>query len=75
MTKEFSFGEHIRVEGRNVCPDCKEHVQMEFREVQRRFRENDGEECDCKNLFLDSDGKVLGQCCCYSKAHIYEEVV
>ncbi|MHA1285784.1 MAG: hypothetical protein ACTSPB_00145 [Candidatus Thorarchaeota archaeon] len=75
MVKEFLSSEGVMIDSRHVCPDCKEHEQMEFREVQRRFREDDGEECDCKNLFLSDEGEVLGQCCCFSKKHTYEGVV
>jgi len=60
------------IDNRHVCPDCVEHEQIDSREVQRRFSDNDGQECDCKNLFLSNKGEVLGQCCCFSKEHIYE---
>jgi hypothetical protein len=45
---------------RRVCPDCETHIQ-------EKAQENE-EIADCKNLFL-KDGEVVGQCCCYSKAH------
>jgi len=73
--KDFLSSEGIMIDSRHVCPDCVEHEQLEFSKVQRRFRDNDGQECDCKNLFLAKDGMVVGQCCCYSKAHTYEEAV
>ena len=47
-------------EHRWLCPGCVEegHVQMETTEAY-----------DCKMVFLDEDGKTLGQCMCYSKEH------
>ena len=45
---------------RPICPDCiiAVHEQGEVDEVH-----------DCKNIFVDDNGKTLGQCCCYSEAH------
>lgn len=41
-----------------VCPDCVDHPQADSDDV-----------LDCKNLFLNTDGSVQGQCCCWSIVH------
>ena len=69
MVKTFNISESVAVsrkgfEGgheRTVCPDCATHVQ-------EKAQENDVI-ADCKNLFVDGNGEIVGQCCCYSKAH------
>jgi hypothetical protein len=48
--------------GKPICPECKDHKQIEY-----------PERCDCKNTYFvwSDDGKkdIQGQCCCYSKEH------
>jgi len=43
---------------RLLCPKCYSHKQGEVSKV-----------LDCKNLFADDNGNVVGQCCCYSEVH------
>ncbi len=64
IVKRYSGSLPFEVE---VCPDCVGHEQMTIGEVNRLSREMDTE-FDCKNLFL-KDGKIVSQCCCYSKVH------
>ena len=69
MTKEFSVSERVQLEHRGICPDCVGHKQIwDMSEVGRICREEDTE-LDCKNLFLDENGQVVAQCCCYSLDH------
>jgi len=59
MTKEFDISEAIKLDYKDrwICPDCKDHEQGHSDEYY-----------DCKNYFVE-DGKIVGQCCCYSKDH------
>lgn len=47
---------------RAVCPDCVKHEQIHPQLI-------DGCEIDCKNTFT-VNGKIVSQCCCYSKEHL-----
>ena len=65
MTRVFHKDEAIKVPNpdgvwhRWICPDCKDHVQGEPREV-----------LDCKNVFKDDEHSYfVGQCCCWSEVH------
>ena len=61
MAKNFDISEVIWIEKNKVkyhiCPDCKDHEQGEPSEYY-----------DCKNLIINN-GRVIGQCMCYSLAH------
>ena len=72
MVPRFNKSEAVEVEyeanigkwhtfKRWVCPECVDHVQ-------EKAQENE-EIADCKNLFVDDDGEIVGQCQCYSKEH------
>ena len=68
MVKRFNIKESVTVsrkgfyeQERTVCTDCAIHVQEKAQENEYI--------ADCKNLFVDDNGEIVGQCCCYSKAH------
>ena len=70
MTETFKSSEMIKIGGRYVCPDCKDHEQLSMDTVNIHYRRTKGDELDCKNLVVDDEtGEVVGQCCCYSWEH------
>ena len=60
MTRTYDVNEAIRLvfKDRWICPECIDHIQGDSSIFY-----------DCKNVFVNDDGKPVGQCCCYSESH------
>jgi len=73
MVKRFKREEGICLDEpfqhRKVCPDCVTHKQLSTDEVNQIARDCHGSEVDCKNVFVNENGEVVGQCQCYSYKH------
>ena len=54
---DYILKEHVTVT-RGLCPECINHDQG----FPDKFH-------DCKNTFKNTNGKIVGQCCCWSKEH------
>lgn len=65
-SKEFTFDiqfyEHTFTTTRRLCKFCQDH------HLSLQSDGNLPNVSDCKNVFV-KDGKVMGQCCCYTENH------
>lgn len=70
IERRFDLSEVVHCDdGRPICPDCVDHPQPAYGDMTAAHNDIVDDVLDCKNLFINDDGSIYGQCCCWSIVH------